>query len=114
MLDTADDQIDPDHDPRRAVVAAVQLSDVADGEFRDSLAELTRLASTLGLTIHGTVTQKRSSFHVGTYLGSGKLDELKVAVASAKAGVVIVDHELSPSQARNLEKETGAQVLDRT
>jgi GTP-binding protein HflX len=114
MLDETSDVIDPDHDPRRAVLAAVQRPEVSDLEFAESLAELGRLASTLGLTVTDTVTQKRHSFHAGTYLGSGKLADLKTAVTVGKAGLVLVDHEISPSQARNLEKETDALVMDRT
>ena len=51
---------------------------------------------------------------MATYVGSGKVSELKAAIAVHKAGLVLLDHEVSPSQARNLEKATGAQVLDRT
>jgi GTP-binding protein HflX len=109
-----DAPFDPDHDPRRAVLAAVQTPDVSDDELRESLAELGRLAHTLGLTVVDTVTQSREGFHPGTYLGSGKVADLKTAVTVHKAGVVLLDHELSPSQARNLEKETGAEVMDRT
>jgi GTP-binding protein HflX len=109
-----DASFDPDHDPRRAVLAAVQTPDVPDDEMAESLSELGRLAHTLGLTVVDTITQNRASFHPGTYLGSGKVADLKTAVTVHKAGVVLLDHELSPSQARNLEKETGAEVMDRT
>ena len=61
-----------------------------------------------------TITQSRDSFHAGTYVGSGKVEDLKTARTVHKAGVVLLDHELSPSQARNLEKATGAEVMDRT
>jgi GTP-binding protein HflX len=105
---------DPDHDPRRAVLVAVQTPDTRDDEFAESLAELRRLGHTLGLTVVDTVLQSRDSLHAGTYLGSGKVADLKTAVTVHKAGVVLVEHELTPSQARNLEKETGAEVLDRT
>jgi GTP-binding protein HflX len=111
---TPDAPFDPDHDPRRAVLAAVQTSDVRDDEMAESMAELGRLAHTLGLTVVDTVTQNRASFHAGTYLGSGKVADLKNAVTVHKAGLVLLDHELTPSQARNLEKETGAEVMDRT
>jgi GTPase len=101
-------------DPTRAVLAAVRTSGVTEIEFADSLAELGRLAHTLGLTVVETVTQARDSFHVGTYVGSGKVNELRAAVKARGAGTVLLDHEVSPSQARNLEKETGAEVMDRT
>jgi GTPase len=113
--DTSSEEIpDPDRDPRRAVLAAVRTPDVSEVEFEQSLAELGRLAQTLGLQVMDTVTQNRSSFHVGTYLGSGKVAELKAAVNVHKAGLVLLDHEVTPSQARNLEKATDAEVMDRT
>jgi len=100
--------------PERAVLAAVQLTEVDDGEQAASLAELRRLAKTLGLEVVGEVRQRRDRFDPGAYLGSGKLEELKLTVEGSGAGLVLVDHEISPSQARNLEKATGAAVLDRT
>ena len=99
---------------RKAVLIAVQRSDVDDAEFGESLAELRRLAKTLGLAIGGACTQRRATFHAGTYLGSGKIEELTSLVAAAAADTVLVDHEITPSQARNLEKATGAVVMDRT
>src|SRR5436309_3137533 len=99
---------DPDHDPRRAVLAAVRTPDVTEAELAESLAELGRLAHTLGLTVVDTITQTRDSFHAATYLGSGKVGDLKTAVTVHKAGLVLLEHEVSPSQARSLETETGA------
>jgi GTP-binding protein HflX len=106
--------VDPDHDPRRAVLAAVKTPDVTDGELVQSLAELRRLTQTLGLSVMDCITQNRDNFNPGTYLGSGKVADLKTAVTVHKAGWVILEHEVTPSQARNLEKETGASVMDRT
>jgi len=60
------------------------------------------------------ITQNRDNFNAGTYLGSGKVADLKTAVTVHHAGWVILEHEVTPSQARNLEKETGARVMDRT
>ncbi|HYR96269.1 MAG TPA: GTPase HflX, partial [Candidatus Binatus sp.] len=102
------------HTTRKAILVAVQRPDVDDAEFAESLAELRRLAKTLELQIAGTCTQRRSTFDAGTYLGSGKLQELKALLASGAADTVVVDHEITPSQARNLEKATGAVVMDRT
>jgi GTP-binding protein HflX len=98
----------------RAVLAAVHRPDVDDAEFMESLAELRRLAKTLGLTVTATCTQRRAAFDPGTYLGSGKLQELKELVAAGAADTILVDHEITPSQARNLEKAAGTAVLDRT
>jgi GTPase len=119
--------------PKYAVVAAVQLPNVSDVEFEASLAELRDLAKTLGYTITATFTQKRSSFDTTAYLGIGKREEIRtfvdsepapvafekapLAAADPEAGridVIFVDHEISPSQARNLEKEVGCEVMDRT
>jgi GTP-binding protein HflX len=98
----------------RAVLAAVHQTDMDEAEFTESLAELRRLAKTLGLTVTATCTQRRPAFDPGTYLGSGKLQELKELVAAGAADTVLVDHEITPSQARNLEKAAGVVVMDRT
>jgi GTP-binding protein HflX len=118
--------------PKYAVVAAVQLPNVNDVEFEASLAELRDLAKTLGFVITATFTQKRSSFDSTAYLGTGKREEIRSFVDSEPAPVefekmppaadpdagkidaIFVDHEISPSQARNLEKEVGCEVMDRT
>jgi len=124
-------------EPLRAVLVAVQVQGATDGTFAASVAELHRLARTLGLTVAATITQRRTSFHSGTVIGSGKLKELQALTGVADADsaepaaateitsptesgeskpikVVLVDHDISPSQARNLEKATGAEVMDRT
>jgi GTP-binding protein HflX len=146
----------------RAVIAAVQLPDVDDATFASSIAELRRLATTLGLDVVGMVTQRRGKLASGKVLGEGKLkelatwtggtgivegyvkpgsrkrddddsadepepepdaddkddendeDEASSVETSAKATVVLVDHDLTPTQQRNLEKATGADVHDRT
>jgi GTP-binding protein HflX len=116
--------------PRCAIVAAVQLPEVSDAEFDASLSELRELAKTLGYKIVQTFTQKRAGFDKTAYLGSGKREEIRCLVngasddeeptpAAGKADadrveVIFVDHEISPSQARNLEKEAGCEVMDRT
>ena len=96
--------------PVRAAVVAIQLPDVDDDAFAASLAELGRLGRTLGVEVVATLTQKRRALDPGTVVGSGKLEELKALTVDA----VLVDHDITPSQARNLEKETGVEVLDRT
>lgn len=117
--------------PRHAIVAAVQLPNVSDVEFEASLAELRDLAKTLGFMITATFTQKRSSFDATAYLGAGKREEIRSFVDSdpvelqrppqaavdpdfGRIDALFVDHEISPSQARNLEKEVGCEVMDRT
>jgi len=82
----------------------------------DSLAELERLADTAGLTVVGQTHQNLESPHPATYIGSGKVGEVKEAITALDAGTVIFDDELSPAQQRNLEKGFGenVKVLDRT
>jgi len=171
----------------RAVLLGVQLPAMSDGDFRSSLAELERLASTLGFEVVGRVTQRRTRLASGGVVGSGKLKELaewtggsgiiqaqiggrsdktdadegeedpdddsdatrvargrdEVSVharrgdgsgdgtdsltedesdvlrggdrsSEPRATIVLVDQDVSPSQARNLERATGVEVLDRT
>ncbi len=69
-------------EPLRAVLLAVQVQGVDDGTFAASVAELHRLARTLGLTVAATITQRRTSFHPGTVIGSGKLKELQALTGS--------------------------------
>jgi len=113
---------------KRAIVAAVQLPDVTDIEFDASLTELRELAKTLGFEVVDTFTQKRISFDTTAYLGIGKRQEIAHYIEASQAGeseytpasmntaidFLLVDHEISPSQARNLEKETTCEVMDRT
>ncbi len=100
--------------PARAIVAAVQLSSVSDAEFEASLTELRQLAKTLGFEVAGAFTQKRASPDAGAYFGKGKREELRLLREQEGAGVVMVDHEISPSQSFNLEQEVGCEVMDRT
>jgi len=105
--------VDTREKPRRAIVAAVQLPEMSDVEFETSLTELRQLAKTLGFEVVGTFTQKRAKFDQTAYFGTGKREELRIE-AEGRAELILVDHEISPSQARNLEKEVGAEVMDRT
>src|SRR5437588_8082834 len=98
----------------RAIVAAVQLSSVSDVEFEASLTELRQLAKTLGFEVVGKFTQKRAGFDKAAYFGTGKREELRLMREQQSADLILIDHEISPSQAFNLEKEAGAEVMDRT
>ena len=100
--------------PKRALVVAVQLPGASDVEFEASLTELRQLAKTLGFEVVGAFTQKRASFDSAGYLGVGKRKELHEQVLLDRADLVLVDHDISPSQAHNLEKEVGCEVMDRT
>jgi GTP-binding protein HflX len=103
----------------RALIVAVQLDGVSDTEFNSSLVELAELAKTLGLEVVGQFTQKRASFDSAAYIGVGKREEIRSFIEGQQEGsdaveFVLVDHEISPSQALNLENEVGGEVMDRT
>src|SRR6187455_262371 len=98
----------------RVIVAAVQLPSVSDVEFDASLTELRQLAKTLGFEVVATFTQKRAGFDSAAYFGTGKREELRVLREAQSAGAILIDHEISPSQAFNLAKEVGGEVMDRT
>ncbi|HEY9277685.1 MAG TPA: GTPase HflX [Methylotenera sp.] len=103
--------------PRYAIVAAVQLPSVTDLEFEASLTELRELAKTLGYAVVRTFVQKRMGFDMRAYLGTGKRQEINDYVSNEtelEIEALLVDHEISPSQARNLELEVGCEVMDRT
>lgn len=102
--------------PKRALLCGVHLPDEDEVGFQESLGELTRLAETLGMKVDGQVTQKRGSFDSSAYLGPGKLEDLaELAKKDEQPTAILIDHEVSPSQARNIQKATGAEiVLDRT
>src|SRR3954469_18265467 len=103
-------------DPKRnrAIVAAVQRPSVNDLEFDASLEELRQLAKTLGFEVVGRFTQKRTGFDSAAYFGTGKRDELRALCEQDGVNVILIDHEISPSQAFNLAKEAGCEVMDRT
>jgi GTP-binding protein HflX len=90
------------------MIAAVPDDDDAQ------IDELRELLRTAGVATVGESVQRRDKPHPNTYLGSGKLDELKDELTRADANLVAVDDELSPRQERNLEKALGVPVIDRT
>jgi GTP-binding protein HflX len=81
---------------------------------RDSLAELEELAYSAGATIDGTMLQVRDALDPATLVGRGKLEEIRAEAYSRQVPLVIVDHDLTPVQLRNMEKGTGCRVIDRT
>ena len=80
----------------------------------DDLSELRELLLTAGVVTVGQLVQHREHPHANTYLGPGKIDELKHAIKRADANLVACDDELSPRQERNLERGLGVPVIDRT
>ena len=80
----------------------------------DSMAEFRELAASAGAQVVGEVLQRRDKLDPATLIGRGKLEEITGAVAGSGADLVLFDHDLSPSQQRNIERELHARVIDRT
>ncbi len=94
--------------------AAKLPADSPDFSSEESLDELRSLATSAGAHIAGEFTQHRDRPEPATLIGKGKLEELAGAVASVSADVILFDHDLSPSQQRNIERLVHARVIDRT
>lgn len=96
----------------RVILVGVQTYDSDDTV--QSLLELRELVETAGAVAVGTVMQSRETVHPATYLGKGKLEELKELLYDLDATGVVCDDELSPAQMNNLEQELECKVMDRT
>lgn len=96
----------------RVILVGVSLTEQED--TRKSLDELKELASTAGAETVGTVIQSRDQVHPGTYVGKGKIDEIKDLLWELNATGIICDDELSPVQMKNLQDELDTKVMDRT
>lgn len=96
---------------QKAVLAAV---DTGEFDLETSLAELRELAASDNLTVVGIVTQKLASPSPATFMGSGRLQEVKEFVQNSGANLIVFDHELSPAQLRNVEDICDCKVIDRT
>lgn len=121
---------------RRVVSLSTELKDITEVEYRQvrlervvligvwasgslssaeaSMRELARLAETAGCTVVDAVIQRRDSPDAATYIGSGKVQEIRQLVHANDADTIICDGELSPAQLRRLETETKVKVVDRT
>ena len=96
----------------RVILTGVRQQDNDDTE--DSLTELAELVRTAGAQVVGRTIQNRESIHPGTYVGKGKLQELKEMVLELDATGIVCDDELSPAQLRNMEDALECKVMDRT
>lgn len=96
----------------RVILVGVQEGDGDDTV--ESVEELVELAKTAGALVVGTVIQKRERIHPGTYVGKGKMEELKMLLTALDATGIICDDELSPVQMNNLQQELDCKVMDRT
>lgn len=95
--------------------AAVLVSlDFGNPGYADSLEELKQLASSAGLEVRGVIEGKRTKPDAALFIGSGKAEEVAVMLRGTESQVAVFNHELSPAQQRNLEKNLECRVADRT
>ncbi|MBL7253684.1 GTPase HflX [Paractinoplanes lichenicola] len=133
---TGDLELEERHSLRRVAGLSTELTDITEVEYRqlrlervvlvgvwtegsvsdadNSLTELAALAETAGSQVLEGLIQRRSRPDTATFIGRGKVDELRDAVVATGADTVICDGELSPSQLRNLEQQVKVKVVDRT
>ena len=96
----------------KVILVGVSEQDGDDAE--DSLMELGELVKTAGATVVGTLIQKREQRHIGTYVGTGKVEEIAELIEQTGATGIVCDDELSPIQMKNLEELLDTKVMDRT
>ncbi|MEV6346115.1 GTPase HflX [Actinoplanes sp. NPDC051851] len=133
---TGDLELEERHSLRRVAGLSTELTDITEVEYRqlrlervvlvgvwtegsaedadNSLTELAQLAETAGSQVLEGLIQRRRQPDAATFIGRGKVDELRDAVVASGADTVICDGELSPSQLRNLEQQIKVKVVDRT
>jgi len=97
----------------RAIVIGVGLKSESTAEIKENLIELEELVRAARGEVVGSLIQTLPQWNPSTLIGSGKVEEIKEMVQSAKANLVVVDHQLSGVQGRNLEQIIGCKVLDR-
>lgn len=107
-----DKMFDTSERKERIILVGVATSDNDDTE--QSLDELEELGQTAGAETVAKVIQNRERMHPGTYIGKGKIEEIKELVYKTDADTVVCDDELSPAQYHNLEEALGVKVIDRT
>ncbi len=103
-----------DHAASVATSSSSVPADSPDFSSAESLDELRSLATSAGAQIAGEFTQRRDRPDPATLIGKGKLEEIAGAAASVSADVILFDHDLSPSQQRNIERVVNTRVIDRT
>lgn len=95
-------------------VILVGVSEQEGDDAQDSLTELAELVKTAGAQVVGTIIQKREKIHPGTYVGTGKVEEIAELLEETKATGIVCDDELSPAQIKNLEQQLDTKIMDRT
>src|SRR5699024_522403 len=98
----------------KVLIMAVNLPQQREDQFTSSLDELISLSATAGGTVEQIMTQKRQHIHPATYLGEGKIVEIKQAIDALDIDVVISNDELSAGQLRNLSDRFGIRLIDRS
>lgn len=106
--------IDLRKETEKVILVGVNLSRQPEEDTRDSLKELEDLAAAAGAQTVGKLIQTREQIHPGTYVGKGKLEELKDLLWETEGTGIICDDELSPAQMKNLQDELDVKVMDRT
>ena len=96
----------------RVILVGIQTQETEDAQ--ESLDELEELVKTAGAQAVGRVMQTREAMHPGYYVGTGKVEEIKMAVRAFDATGIVCDDELTPSQMNNLERELECKIMDRT
>ena len=101
-----------DKEKEKALLVGVDTGE--EDDFPRSMKELGELAKACNMTVAGVVTQKMAAVNKAYYIGAGKVREVTEYAQALEADVILFDNSLTPSQLRNLQKETGKPVLDRT
>ena len=104
--------IELEREMERVILVGISTQDNDDAE--KSLEELEELAKTAGAVTVGKILQRREQMHPGTYVGKGKLTEIKYLLWETEATGIICDDELSPAQLGNLKDELDTKIMDRT
>ena len=107
-------QVIRDKGPERAIIVGLILPGIGEDLVEEHLDELAFLAETAGAEVMERFTQRSSSIHPKTFIGSGKLNEIQDFIKANDIELVIFDDELSPSQLRNIEGALKVKILDRS
>lgn len=104
--------VQSDHD--RALLVGLQTDKMSERRFQDGIDELTRLVESAKGEIVGVVQQKRSQPHPQTVMGHGKVEEVTLEAQRLSANLIVLNQDISATQARNLEEQIGVRIVDRT
>lgn len=98
----------------QVILVGISADSTTDRETEESLEELKELVHTAGAEVVGTVIQRREQVHPGTYVGTGKTEEIAELIETTGATGIVCDDELSPAQIKNLEAVLNTKIMDRT